>query len=341
MLWPIIEKLESVSGKQYEDHVEAKRIIADHMRSAVFMACDGVAPSNTGQGYVLRRLLRRAIRRGHELGIEQGLIRQVAPVVADLYRDSYPEVIKNESKVIDILEHEEKVFRQTLRKGLRQFDRLADGGLTGDEVFKLFDTYGFPPELSLEEAQYVDIQIDENWHKRFDELMAEQRDRSRTATKGLFKGGLADASDQTVKYHTATHMMYRALRTVLGDDVEQRGSNITPERTRFDFSHHGKVTPEQQREVERIVNDAIAADLPVTWQEMPTEQALDAGARGHFGEKYGDTVKVYTIGDPAKPYSMELCGGPHVEHTGVLGHFKIIKEEASSAGVRRIKAVLE
>ncbi|HSX14709.1 MAG TPA: alanine--tRNA ligase [Candidatus Saccharimonadales bacterium] len=358
LMWPIIEKLEQISGKKYQDHVEAKRIIADHMRSAVFMACDGVMPSNTGQGYVLRRLLRRAIRRGHELGIEQGLIREVAPVVANLYRDAYPEVIKHEDKVIRILEHEEKVFRQTLRKGLREFDKLRleflhygsekDGSevegpllLTGELIFKLFDTYGFPPELSAEEAGKRDIQLADDWRENFDQLMTEQRERSRTATKGVFKGGLTDQSDKTIKYHTATHMLYKALRTVLGDDVEQRGSNITPERTRFDFSHHGKVTPEQQREVEKIVNDAIKADLPVTFKEMPTKEALDMGARGHFGEKYGDTVKVYTIGDPAKPYSMELCGGPHVEHTGVLGHFKIIKEEASSAGVRRIKAILE
>lgn len=363
LMWPIIQKIEAVANKNYHEHTHAQRIIADHMRSAVFMALDGVNPSNTGQGYVLRRLLRRAIRRGHELGIDQGLIREIAPVVADLYRESYPEVIKNEEKVIGILEHEEKIFRQTLKKGLREFEKVSGvftigvskiGGpdvikpddakmtlLTGELVFKLFDTYGFPPELSIEEAQNRDIEIQEDWRKEFDLLMAEQKDRSRTATKGMFKGGLADQSEMNVKYHTATHMMYRALRTVLGDDVEQRGSNITPERTRFDFNHHGKVTPDQQREIEQIVNDAIAADLPVTWKEMPTKDALAAGARGHFGEKYGDTVKVYTIGDPAHPYSMELCGGPHVEHTGVLGHFRIIKEESSSAGIRRIKAVLE
>lgn len=343
LFWPIIEKLQEVSGKKYEDHVEAKRIIADHLRSAVFMACDGVMPSNTGQGYVLRRLLRRAIRRGHELGIERGLIGQVAPVVADIFREAYPEVIKNEAKVIEVLEREEKAFRQTLRKGLREFQKLAaeQQQLSGQDIFRLFDTYGFPQELSLEEAQHVDIQVAPDWQKQFDEAMAEQRERSRTATKGLFKGGLVDQSDQTVKYHTATHMMYRALRTVLGDHVEQRGSNITPERTRFDFSHNAKVTTEQQGEIERIVNEAIKADLPVTWREMPTKEALAMGARGHFGEKYGQTVKVYTIGDPKQPYSMELCGGPHVEHTGVLGHFKIIKEESSSAGVRRIKAILE
>ena len=354
LIWPIIQKVEQVSGKKYHEHIEAQRIIADHMRSAVFMACDGVNPSNTGQGYVLRRLLRRAIRRGHELGIDQGLIREVAPVVADLYRESYPEVIKNEEKVIGILEHEEKIFRQTLKKGLREFEKLiVASGQLGDQeiephrflsgrmIFQLFDTYGFPPELSLEEANRSDIQIEKDWRKTFDREMAEQKERSRTATKGMFKGGLADQSEMNVKYHTATHMMYRALRTVLGDEVEQRGSNITPERTRFDFNHHGKVTPEQQREIEKIVNDAIKADLPVMWKEMPTKEALAAGARGHFGEKYGDTVKVYTIGDPAHPYSMELCGGPHVEHTGVLGHFRIIKEESSSAGIRRIKAVLE
>ncbi len=361
VLRPIIDKLEAISGKSYSEHVEAQRIIADHLRATVFMACDGVMPSNTAQGYVLRRLLRRAIRRGHELGIENGLFRDVAPVVADLYREAYPEVIKNETTVIGVLEHEEKVFRQTLKKGLREFDRLtvfhrivASGAgevgsaypqaLTGELIFRLFDTYGFPPELSLEEANNRQVPIDDGWQAEFDRLMAEQKERSRTASKGMFKGGLAEHSEQTIKYHTATHLMYKALRMVLGEHVEQRGSNITGERLRFDFNHPSKLTPAEIKQVEDIVNEQIDKDLPVTWKEMETEEALATGARGHFGEKYGPTVKVYIVGPADHPYTMELCGGPHVEHTGVLGEdgkrFKITKEESSGAGIRRIKAVL-
>jgi alanyl-tRNA synthetase len=217
-------------------------------------------------------------------------------------------------------------------------------GLTGAVMFTLYDTYGFPMELSMEEADKRGIEKDDNLEEDFNNLMAEQRQRSQTASKGMFKGGLADHSEQVVKYHTVTHLMYQALKQVLGNNVVQRGSNITAERTRFDFSHHEKVTREQLDEVERIVNEKIAEDLPVSWQEEKTDEAFKKGASGAFGDKYGDTVKVYTIGDKDNPFSREICGGPHVEHTGVIGEagkkFKIIKEEASSAGVRRIKAVL-
>lgn len=344
LMWPIIEKLQELSGKKYEDHVEAKRIIADHMRSAVFMAADGVTPSNKTQGYILRRLLRRAIRHGLELGIENGLLESVAPTVLDIYKDSYPELMKNKDNVVAVLAKEEKAFRQTLKKGLREFEKLVGDKLDGKIAFTLFDTYGFPPELSTEEAKKRDIKVAENWQKEFDEELEKQRERSRTAAAGMFKGGLAEHSDQTIKYHTATHLMYKALRLVLGEHVEQRGSNITNERLRFDFNHPAKMTAEEIEKVENIVNEQIEKDLPVTWKEMPTDKALKSGARGHFGEKYGDTVKVYIMGPEDNPYTMELCGGPHVEHTGTLGEggkkFKIIKEESSAAGIRRIKAVL-
>lgn len=344
LMWPIIEKLQELSGKKYEDHVEAKRIIADHMRSAVFMAADGVTPSNKTQGYILRRLLRRAIRHGLELGIENGLLESVAPTVLDVYKDSYPELMKNKDNVVAVLAKEEKAFRQTLKKGLREFEKLVGDKLDGKIAFTLFDTYGFPPELSTEEAKKRDIKVAENWQKEFDEELEKQRERSRTAAAGMFKGGLAEHSDQTIKYHTATHLMYKALRLVLGEHVEQRGSNITNERLRFDFNHPAKMTAEEIEKVENIVNEQIEKDLPVTWKEMPTDKALKSGARGHFGEKYGDTVKVYIMGPEDNPYTMELCGGPHVEHTGTLGEggkkFKIIKEESSAAGIRRIKAVL-
>ena len=345
LLWPIIDKLQELSGKKYEEHVDAKRIISDHMRSAVFMAADGVTPSNKTQGYILRRLLRRAIRQGHELGIEEGLFRAVAPIIMDMYREPFPELAKDEKIVIEVLEKEEKLFRQTLRKGLREFEKLVKKSLDGKTVFTLFDTYGFPPELSVEEAKKRDIKVEENWQKDYEAELEKQRNRSRTSAAGMFKGGLAEHSEQTIKYHTATHLMYKALRLVLGEHVEQRGSNITNERLRFDFNHPAKMTPEEIKKVETIVNEQIDKDLPVTWKEMPTKEGLATGARGHFGEKYGDTVKVYIMGPENKPYTMELCGGPHVEHTGTLSEggkrFKIIKEESSAAGIRRIKAVLQ
>lgn len=345
LLKPIITKLAALSGKSYETEPTAMRVIADHMRSAVFMAADGVMPSNKTQGYILRRLLRRAIRQGLELGIENGLFNAITPTVIGMYKKPFPEIASDEFTVTMILEKEEKLFRQTLRKGLREFEKLVSKTLDGETIFKLFDTYGFPPELSLEEAKKQNVEVEAKWEKDYQVELEKQRERSRTATKGTFKGGLADQSETVVKYHTTTHIMYRALRKVLGDHVEQRGSNITEERTRFDFSHHQKMTDEQKQQVEDIVNEVIDRDLPVTWKEMPTQKALDMGARGHFGEKYGDTVKVYTIGDPKDPYSLELCGGPHVEHTGKIGeggkHFKIVKEESSSAGIRRIKAVIQ
>ncbi len=345
LLAPIIEKIEELSGKSYESNAASMRVIADHLRAAAFLAVDSVVPSNKEQGYVSRRLLRRAIRFALELGIEQNFMQEIIPVIAGIYHEDYPEVAKNRENVIEILVKEEKVFRQTLRKGLQQLQKLSADGLTGEEIFKLYDTYGFPVELSKEEAFKQDIKITENADEVFKELMNEQRKRSQTAGKGIFKGGLADHSNETIKLHTATHLMYQALNNVLGEHVVQRGSNITPERLRFDFSHPEKVTREQLDKVEEIVNEKIEEDLPVSWKEENTEAALKNGASGAFGDKYGETVKVYMIGDKKKPFSHEICGGPHVEHTGVLAEdgkkFKIKKEEASSAGVRRIKAVLQ
>lgn len=346
LLWPVIEKIQELSSKKYEVHTYSMRVIADHLRAAVFLINDGVMPSNKEQGYVLRRLMRRAIRRGLELGIEQDLANQVVQIIVDMYSDFYPELIKNTKQIQEAMVHEEKTFRHTLSRGLREFKKLTDreGKLTGKTIFMLSDTYGFPAELSIDDAAENDIEIDKNWQKDYDAELTAQRERSRSATKGQFKGGLADHSEITTKYHTATHMMYRALRTVLGDHVEQRGSNITAERLRFDFNNPEKVTREQLDEVEKIVNDAIKEDIPVAWRELPLADAMDLGARGHFGEKYGEVVKMYTIGHEDHPYSRELCGGPHVEHTGALGEggktFKILKEESSSAGIRRIKAAL-
>ena len=249
--------------------------------------------------------------------------------------------------MVSILGKEEKVFRQTLRKGINEFKKLTTGQseLTGVMVFMLHDTYGFPSELSVEEAYINDIKVADNWKEEFDKLMDEQRQRSQTAGKGVFKGGLADHSEIVTKYHTVTHLMYGALRNVLGEHVIQRGSNITADRLRFDFSHPDKMTAEEIKAVEDMVNEQISKDWPMTWREENTKQALASGVMGAFGDRYGDTVKVYTVGDAdGERYSREICGGPHVEHTGVLGEdgkkFKIQKEESSSAGVRRIKAVL-
>ena len=348
ILWPIVEKLEELSGKKYDSHTNAMRVIADHLRGAAFLAVDGVVPSNKEQGYVMRRLVRRAVRFAFDLGIEQNFLQEVVPVIAGMYEADFPDVAENKQKVIDVLVKEEKAFRQTLRKGLKELEKFAPQGLTGTEIFTLYDTYGFPVELSTEEAFKQNVILSENWRDEFDAKMKEQRERSQTASKGTFKGGLGGQTMQHKKYHTATHLMYQALRQVLGDHVIQRGSNITEERLRFDFSHPEKVTPEQLAEVEKIVNEQIDNDLTVSWAEYPTKVAREEkGALGQFGDRYGDTVKVYKmIQDGAeKPFSFEICGGPHVDHTAQLKEdgkrFKITKEEASSSGVRRIKAVLQ
>jgi alanyl-tRNA synthetase len=346
LLWPIVEKLEELSGKKYDAHTNAMRVIADHLRGATFLAVDGVVPSNKEQGYVMRRLVRRAIRFAFDLGIEQGLCEHVVPVVVSLYENDFPEAVQRKQEVIEILMKEEKIFRQTLRKGLHEFGKLTKERklLDSEVIFKLYDTYGFPTELSIEEAYKNELEVPESWRHEFEHYMQAQRERSQTASKGTFKGGLADHSEITTKYHTTTHLMYKALRIILGEHVIQRGSNITAERLRFDFSHPEKVRPEQIAEVEKIVNDQIDRDWPVSWREEKTSDVLGK-VLGAFGDRYGDTVKIYTVGDPdGEHYSREICGGPHVEHTGVLKEnnkrFKIIKEEASSAGVRRIKAVL-
>lgn len=345
LMWPVIEKLQELSGKTYEDYKENMRVIADHLRAATFLGADGVIPSNNQQGYVMRRLLRRAIRFSLELDFDFNVCQEVVPIITELYAPDYPEVAKQKQHLIELMVKEEKVFRSTLSAGVRHFEKEVKDTLTGDVIFKLYDTYGFPKELSIEEAEKRNIKLADDWQTSFEAAIEEQRQRSRTASKGEFKGGLQGTNPMHVKYHTTTHVMYRALRHVLGDHVEQRGSNITEERTRFDFNHHEKLTSEQIKEVEDIVNKVIDDDLTVVWEEMPTKEALASGARGHFGEKYGEMSKVYIIGPKDNPYSMELCGGPHVEHTGMLGeggkHFKIIKEQSSSAGIRRIKAVLQ
>ena len=345
LLRPIIDKLESLSGKDYDTHTGSMRVIADHLRAAIFLAVDGCVPSNKEQGYVMRRLLRRAIRYSFDLGIEQNFLEEVVPVIADLYEADFPEVKENREQIISVLVKEEKAFRQTLRKGLRQMQHYIDDGLTGEELFTLYDTFGFPVELSTEEAYKQGIKLSDNWRTEFDARMAEQRQRSKTARKGQFSGGLEGHDPIHLKYHTATHLLGAALRKVLNaPDLQQHGSNITAERLRFDFNHN-KLTPEEKQTVEDQVNAWIDADLPVSYRVYPTDEALKMGAIGAFGERYGDKVKVYSIGEGDNVVSFEVCGGPHVEHTGTLAEggkrFKINKEESSSAGIRRIKAVLK
>jgi len=364
VMWPIIEKLEQISGKKYESHTESMRVIADHLRAATFLAVDGCVPSNKEQGYVMRRLIRRAIRYSFDLGIEQNFLEAIVPVIADLYVNDFPEVAENRETIIAVLAKEEKAFRQTLRKGLAVFNKVARVDtyinqktneivkndverqlpVTGEDIFTLYDTFGFPVELSVEEAFKRNIGLSDNWREEFDAKMKEQRERSQTASKGTFKGGLEGSELIHKKYHTATHLLQSALRQLFGTSVRQHGSNITAERLRFDFSLDHKMTPEEIAKAEELVNGWINEDNPVKFTLYPTQEALDMGAIGPFGERYSDSVKVYQMGTDDHIVSLEICGGPHVDHTGQLGedgkHFKITKEEASSAGIRRIKAVL-
>jgi alanyl-tRNA synthetase len=290
----------------------------------------------------MRRFARRAIRQGLHLGIESGLLPGLVEPIVSAYKDAYPELTDRAEEIRSVLEREENLFRRTLARGMRELPKLAGRELRGDTIFTLFDTYGFPPELSVEEAAAGRIAVDPAWREEYELRMTEQRERSKTAAAGLFKGGLADTSEATTRLHTATHLLYKALRTVLGDHVVQRGSNITGDRLRFDFSHPAKMTPEELARVSDIVNENIARDWPMNVREMTPEEAFAQGALGAFGDRYGPTVTVYTAGNPdEKWFSKEICGGPHVAHTGELGQFKIVKEESSSSGVRRIRAVLQ
>ena len=369
LLKPIIDKLEEISGKDYESNTSDMRIIADHIRGAYLLSAQGLKPSNKQQGYALRRLIRRAILKALDLGIAQNFISEVIPVVAKNYESLSDEILTTREEAIVTLEKEEKVFRETLSKGLREMHKMvakdADGVLTGTDLFKLQDTYGFPFEISVEEAFHQNIPLSKDYQKEFEEALKEQRERSQTASKGMFKGGLEDHGETTTKYHTSTHLTLAALQKHVDENIGQRGSNITADRMRFDFNCDHKLTDEEKKAVEDQVNEWISKDLKVVFDEYDKEYAKNVlKAHGQFWEKYGDIVKVYTIA-PAKyfeehkyeggkaenplearssedaPVSVEICGGPHVEHTGLIGHFKLVKEEASSAGVRRIKGVIE
>ncbi len=333
-----ISHLEKLSGKKYNDkeYMASFQIIADHLRASVFLIGDGVLPSNTDQGYFVRRLLRRAVRHWDLLSIKNEGLHTLVDSLLEYYKDAYPETYKQKEHIKSEIKKEEEKFRETLQSGLKELEkRMRLGAITGKDMFDLYQSYGFPKELTQEIAQKITNP------EQFDEESKKHQDLSRVGSEKKFKGGLADTSDKSLQYHTATHLLNAALRKVLGDHISQKGSNITPERMRFDFAHGAKMTDEEKKKVEDLVNEQINKALPVSWEEMPIEKARELGAIGVFGEKYGDLVKVYTVGDAQHGvFSREMCGGPHVKNTSELGHFKIVKEEAVSAGVRRIKAVL-
>ena len=337
----VIELIENISGLPYKGNEKSMRIIADHIRSSVFISADpaGIKPSNTDQGYILRRLIRRAIRHARKLNIDinSNWEELIASKIIDKYEDYYEEVKENRNIVLDVLRNEKLKFSKTLEKGLREFDKKVNNGETiidGETAFHLFDTYGFPLELTIELANERNIKVDEEGYNK---CFKAHQELSRAGSTNKFKGGLAGNSEIETRYHTATHLLNAALKKVLGEDTHQRGSNITVERMRFDFNCDHKLTDEEKKAAEDLVNQWIEEDLPVTVESMSKSDAIKTGAECMFIEKYPDIVTVYSIGDVSK----ELCGGPHVKHTGELGHFVIKKEEASSQGVRRIKAVLE
>ena len=333
---PIIEKIAELSGKKYEDYKKEFRVIADHIKASVFLASEQIMPSNVEHGYILRRLLRRAIRYGKVLEMPKDFLIDLIKVVAEIYGDAYPDIKESEEGVGFIVRQETEKFEATLEKGLKEFEKLDN--VSGKDAFNLYQTYGFPIEITQELAKEKGINVD---IKEFEKELEKHQELSRTASAGMFKGGLADNSEQTTKLHTAAHLMLAGLRKVLGDDVFQKGSNITAERLRFDFTHKEKMTSGQIKDVENFVNGIIEKDLLVSCEEMTLEKAKEMNAMGVFESKYGEKVKVYTVGAGDNIVSREICGGPHVNRTGDMGHFKIIKEESSSSGVRRIKAILE
>ena len=335
---PVMEELEKL---EKIDDIKSRRIVAEHLRSSIMIIADGGRPSNIDRGYVLRRLIRRMTRHMSKLQIDLENISDLIDLTINNLNEMYPELQTKRDIIKNVIIEEKDKFIKTLGHGEKEFEKVINkleqenkNVIDGKTIFKLYETYGFPPEITADLAQEKGYKIDLT---EFDKLFKEHQEKSRLGSEQKFKGGLAEQNEITTAYHTATHLLHQALRNVLGDHVKQSGSNITTERLRFDFSHPEKMTPEQIKQVEDIVNEQIKRDLNVVSEEMPLEEAKKSGAIGLFENKYGDTVKVYTIGD----FSKEICGGPHVKHTGELGHFKIKKEESSSAGVRRIKAVIE
>lgn len=339
-LHPLIKRIEELSGKKYEDNPKPFRVIADHIRAATFAIADGATPSNVEAGYIVRRLIRRAVRYGNEIGIQHNFCADLSGLVVDMFAHAYPELEQKRAHIADEIGREEAKFKDTLERGMKEYQksvertkRQGENQISAAEAFNLFETYGFPLSLTVELAREQGLTVDE---AGFEVLYTEHKEISRRGMEQKFKGGLADHAVETTRLHTATHLLHQALRQVLGPEVHQMGSNITAERLRFDFSYGDKLTPEQIEQVEKIVNEQIARDLPVSVEVMTLDQATGSGALAFFGEKYGDQVKVYTMGD----FSKEVCGGPHVQHTGELVKFKITKQESVGHGVRRVRAVV-
>ncbi len=335
---PVMEKLKELAKV---DNIESRRIVAEHLRASIMVISDGGRPSNIDRGYVLRKLIRRMTRHLNKLQINLDELENLIDLYIETLKEMYPELVQNKAIIKQTIIEEKNKFIKTLSHGEKEFDKVVNklkqenkNVIDGYTIFKLYETYGFPPEITADLAKEQNLEIDLT---EFDKLFKEHQEKSRQGSEQKFKGGLAEQNEQTTKYHTATHLLHKALQIVLGEHAKQNGSNITVERLRFDFTHPEKMTPEQLKQVEDIVNEQIKRDLKVTCEEMTLAEAKASGATGLFENKYGEKVKVYTIGD----FSKEICGGPHVTHTGELGHFKIIKEESSSAGVRRIKAILE
>lgn len=335
---PITEKVKELSEI---DNIESQRIIVDHIKAATWIIMDGVEPSRSQQGYILRRLIRRAIRHGKKLGITKPFTKEVAEVAIEQFKETWPNLQTEKDHILQVIEEEEKKFAKTLDTGLKILEKILDknGKVTGKDAFLLYETYGLPIELTEEILNEKNIKL-ENIEdlKKAEE---EHQEKSRTASKGLFKGGLADTSEMSTKYHTASHLLLAALRKVLGEHVYQKGSNITPERLRMDYPNETLMSEEQVKEVEKMVNEQIEKGLPVAHKEMPKEEALKLVPFAAFAEKYPDIVNVYYIGDEENPFSMEICNGPHVENIKTLGKFKISKQENVGSGIKRIKAILE
>jgi alanyl-tRNA synthetase len=354
------QTIKKLSGKTYEgEHVYAYRVILDHLRAATFLVGDGVLPGNKDQMYFVRRLIRRAVRFARTLGIQENFTKEVVASYIEVYSGEYTNLLEKKEAILSAIDTEESKFRKTLENGIKEFERISkrdhfniqnrqinneNKRIFGHEAFNLLQSYGFPIELTQELAKEKGWEVD---LEDFEILKKEHAESSRTASAGKFKGGLGGDGEMETKYHTATHMLHQALKIVLGENVQQKGSNITSERLRFDFAYDRKMTDEEKKQVEDIVNEHIKKDLPMVREEIRYEEAVARGAIGLFGDKYGDTVSIYYMGSSGNKrgddglFSIEFCGGPHVEHTGVLGTFRISKEEAVSAGVRRIKAVLE
>lgn len=339
-LAPLITEIETITNRRYSENLAPFRVIADHLRAATMAIADGALPSNVEAGYITRRLIRRAVRTAQTLGVTEPICARIAARVIDTLNSTYPHLEERGEMILQALEQEETRFQATLERGLRQANRIMDQTrqahqprLSGEAAFDLFETYGFPLSLTVEIAREAGLEVDT---AGFEACYAAHQQRSRQAQEARYQGGLADHSAETTRLHTASHLLQAALRQILGQGVRQMGSNITPERLRFDFAHPQRLSDEELAQVEALVNQQIERDLPVTVQHMPLDQALAAGALAFFGEKYGDSVKVYSMGD----FSKEVCGGPHVTHTGELGRFKILKQEAVGQGVRRIRATL-